>query len=437
MAPGYDDGGREIPRQHHAPAGPPSLGSPVMRTSRIVEHLWRGLRTVVTAADPAPSWLAGRPAAVRRAVVVLLATATVVGFPLCAALAARAHPGADGWATLVGLAEVAPLGLLVRYPLLAWRVGWLAALLTPLAPGDPWGSWAWDPPQIPVFVLAFTVAALRYGRPALWTMFALMVAVLWLWIPGPDSVGGSLALGAYAVLLDALAGRAGARRALHEQAELTRAEYARRAALEERARLARELHDVVAHHMSLIAVQAETAPYRHDAVPEPVRAEFASISAGAREALADMRRLLGTLRGADPPERTPQPTLDDLPALVEGARRAGVPVTLDTAGTAGVPATVGLCAYRVVQESLSNAARHAGRAPVAVAVRRDADLLRVSVVNAAPDVVPQPRAGGHGLAGMRERVTLLGGTLSAGPDGAGGFAVEATFPCADDPEGAL
>jgi signal transduction histidine kinase len=401
---------------------------------------WDALRTVLAGADRGPSWLADRPARLRRLTVAVVAVGTLVGYPLCAGLAARSHPTAGAWAALVGLGEVLPLALLVRYPLLAWRLGWLAALLAPLASDRPWGSWPWDPPQIPLLALAFCVAGLRHGRPVLWTMWALMLAELWIWVPDPsNSIGGSIAFTACTVLLDTLAGRRQVRQALIEQTERTRQEQSRRAVLEDRARIARELHDVVAHHMSLIAVQAETAPYRHQGVQGPVREDFAAISAMARDALTEMRRLLGVLRSEDPtePQRAPQPGIDDLPELVDSARRAGLPVEVSLSGTdTGVPATIGLCAYRVVQESLSNAGRHATGAKVAVSVCRDPEGLRVSVTNGAvsrtrpPDTHATASAGvhGHGLAGMRERVTLVGGSLSAGPDGEGGFAVVAIFP---------
>ena len=145
-----------------------------------------------------------------------------------------------------------------------------------------------------------------------------------------------------------------------------------------------------------------------------------------------MRRLLSALRSderGDPPT-APQPGLGDLPALVDGLRRVGVPVTLTVDGTtAGVPATVGLCAYRVVQESLSNAGRHATGAAVTVHIGREADRLRVQVANDGPFArPPDVPAGGHGLDGMRERVALVGGSLTAGPGPDGGFVVEALFP---------
>jgi signal transduction histidine kinase len=145
-----------------------------------------------------------------------------------------------------------------------------------------------------------------------------------------------------------------------------------------------------------------------------------------------MRRLLGVLREEGPVERSPQPRLDDLPELVDASRRAGIAVDLSMpAGLCRASPGVGLCAYRVVQEALSNAGRHASGAPVAVAVEEDGDVLRLRVENGpGPAAVPSsgPRRTGHGLVGMRERVALLGGSLSAGPGPDGGFAVVALLP---------
>jgi signal transduction histidine kinase len=202
--------------------------------------------------------------------------------------------------------------------------------------------------------------------------------------------------------------------------------------LEERTRIARELHDVVAHHMSLIAVRAETAPYRLTGLPEPAQAEFGSLSQVAREALTEMRQLLGVLRHDQPADLAPQPELADLPALVDAARQAGLPVEL-SAPTAldRVPAGVGVCAYRIVQESLSNASQHAPGAPVTVSVGHDSGAVLLRVAN-GPGGPAGPSGNvhgpGHGLTGMRERVALLGGSLSAGPSPDGGFVVSAVLP---------
>jgi len=239
-------------------------------------------------------------------------------------------------------------------------------------------------------------------------------------------------LSAAAVAADALGVWRRARRALVCAAEATELEQARRAVLEERARIARELHDVVAHHMSLIAVRAETAPFRLAGLEAGVAAEFASLSGGARSALADMRRLLGVLRADQPAALAPAPQLADVPALIEGARRAGVGVVFcQQPGPAPVPGPVGVCAYRIVQESLSNASRHAPGAPVSVTIGHDPHAVLLRVENGPRRAAggPGPAGGpGHGLAGMRERVGLLGGSLAAGPSRDGGFVVSAVLP---------
>jgi signal transduction histidine kinase len=197
------------------------------------------------------------------------------------------------------------------------------------------------------------------------------------------------------------------------------------------------MHDVVAHHMSLIAVQAETAPYRLNDLSEGAKEEFAALSATAREALNDVRRLLGVLRSDGPAERAPQPKLADIAALVETSRRAGLSVDLSMPanGDAAVSHAVGLCAYRIVQEALANASRHAPGAWVHVMVERDPDNLRLDILNGPPTadrhVSVDSGRSGHGVAGMRERVALLGGSLSAEPNILGGFAVSAVLPLAE------
>jgi signal transduction histidine kinase/DNA-binding CsgD family transcriptional regulator len=276
-----------------------------------------------------------------------------------------------------------------------------------------------------VLVLLFCLAGYRLARPALWWMAALMLIPVWLWsgLGWAGQAGLSAGLAALTVAVDATGAWRRDRQELTAQTERAELEGAHRAALEERARIAREMHDVVAHHMSLIAVQAETAPYRLGELPEPVRAEFGELSGAARESLAQMRRLLGVLRSEQPAERIPQPRLADVPELVSTARQAGAPVSLSMpSAAAAAPADVGVCAYRIVQEALSNAARHAPGAAISVSVMREARTVRLVIVNDPPaGPVPadggQPDAGaGHGLAGMRERVAMLGGSLAAGPD---------------------
>ena len=202
------------------------------------------------------------------------------------------------------------------------------------------------------------------------------------------------------------------------------------AAMGERARIARDLHDVVAHHVSAIAVQAESARLTTEGLPDEGRAQFEAIGQTARDALSEMRRLLGVLREDANAEvvRDPQPGLARLNELVETARAAGTPVRLTLDGrVAALPPGVDLCAYRILQEALTNVRRHAPGAAVEVDVEYATDALRLRVRDHGPGGVA-PDLDGHGLLGMRERAILVGGTLSVGPADGGGFAVEAELP---------
>ena len=205
-----------------------------------------------------------------------------------------------------------------------------------------------------------------------------------------------------------------------------------RAAMEERARIARDLHDVVAHHVSAIAVQAESARLTTEGLSEEGRAHFESIGQTARDALTEMRRLLGVLREDASAEaaRDPQPSLAHVNDLVETARAAGSPVTLTLEGTVvPLPTGVDLCAYRILQEALTNVRRHAPGAAVEVELEYQPDALRLRVRDHGSGA-PSEEADGHGLLGMRERAIMVGGTLTAGPAEEGGFAVEAVLPIA-------
>jgi signal transduction histidine kinase len=202
------------------------------------------------------------------------------------------------------------------------------------------------------------------------------------------------------------------------------------AAMGERARIARDLHDVVAHHVSAIAVQAETARLTTEDLPEEGRAHFETISQTARDALAEMRRLLGVLReDADgEAERDPQPGLARLNELVDTARAAGTPVRLTLHGrVAPLPAGVDLCAYRILQEALTNARRHAPGAEVEVELGYGSEALTLRVLDHGPGPA-SPDSDGHGLLGMRERAIMVGGSLTVGPADGAGFVVEAELP---------
>ena len=414
----------------------------------------RGLVDVLVRPDPAPATRWRSPW--QR--LVVYAALGVTTLALCvvtlrhdvhhlhSAVAPGGAGGAGGAAMLIALAALVPLPLAARYPLLGWRIGWLLMLLAPLtADARTWpGGAPWDAVQIPVLLVVACAAGIRHQRPMMWWIWALTLIPWWVWLLAWNAsadLTGSLAIAiaftAATVAVDNLGSRRRTQRALADQAALTGQERARRAVLEERARIAREMHDVVAHHMSLIAVRAETAPYRLSGLSEPVRDEFGSLSGAARAALADMRRLLGVLRDDQPVARAPQPQLSDLSALIDATRQAGVQVELSLPSVLHqVPAGVGLCAYRIVQESLSNASRHAPGAAVTVSVDHDASgiILRVANGPGGPARAAANVYGpGHGLAGMRERVALLGGSLSAVPAAGGGFVVSAVVPLGEDP----
>jgi signal transduction histidine kinase len=397
---------------------------------------WHGLIQVLTGPEPPPVWRWHSPRE-RQVAYAALGVATLA---LCAV---DLVPGVSTLGQLLlAVPVVAPLPLAARYPMLAWRIGWLALLLAPLVPATWRGGWPWGAGQILALLGAFCLAGIRQQRPALWWMWALSLIPWWLWlaadVPNPNGpAGATIIFTAVAVAVDSLGSRLRAQHALAAQTQRTEAERAQRAVLEERARIARELHDVVAHHMSLIAVRAETAPYRLPGLSETARAEFGALSEVAREALAEMRRLLGVLRHDQPAALAPQPQLADLPALIDAARQAGVPVELSAPPALGrVPPGVGVCAYRIVQESLSNASQHAPGAAVIVSVGQEAGAVLLRVANG-----PSGTAGssgdehgpGHGLTGMRERVALLGGSLSAGRSPDGGFVVSAVLPVGETP----
>jgi signal transduction histidine kinase len=215
----------------------------------------------------------------------------------------------------------------------------------------------------------------------------------------------------------------------------TASEQQRRVLVEERNRVARELHDVVAHGLSIIHVQATSAPYRVEGLSDGAKAEFAEIAASARTAMTEMRQLLGVLRSADAAaETTPQPGLGELPALVASVERAGVPVTLELGDRLPEGGLASTSAYRIVQEALSNVVRHAPGADTHVRVEVLADDLVVSVENEAATDAPEPDAkgGGHGLVGIGERAALLGGRAEYGEQPGGGYRVLATLPLGSD-----
>jgi signal transduction histidine kinase len=248
--------------------------------------------------------------------------------------------------------------------------------------------------------------------------------------PGPGSVGPLLLLTASGLVAESGRKRSEAVDALGAT-QVAMAESVReQTAMEERARIARELHDIVAHHLSVIAVQSETARLTSPKLSADARDRFEAIAATAREALTETRRLLGILRedAAGEADREPQPGLDRLADLVDTARDSGTPVRLILQGkVVPLPAGVDLAAYRIVQEALTNARRHAPGADVDVEVTYTDSALSLRVRDYGPGVAEEPVAG-HGLLGMRDRATIAGGSFSCGAAKGAGFAVEAMLP---------
>jgi signal transduction histidine kinase len=406
-------------------------------------ELWRGFVTVLIARDPPPQLRSRRERTLVSAATwigVALLLVALIGILRSASRGGVfvGPSGASFNATQPKAADIAAvLGVLflcLRYPLLAWRIA-IAAIFVLSLVGN---NHAIRLPMAIAIVICYVVAGLRHGRATAWAMSLLNLLPVWAFMPGQERpLLTTLGLLVLQVALDATIVSRRTGHALAEQVAQSELDEAHRALLEERTRIAREMHDVVAHHMSLIAVQAETAPYRLDDLSEGTKEEFAALSSAAREALNDVRRLLGVLRSDGPAERSPQPKLADVATLVEASRRAGVSIDLSMPADDGptISHAVGLCAYRIVQEGLANAGRHAPGAWVQVAVERDPDVLRLDIVNGPPttDASASDDSGrrGHGIVGMRERVALLGGSLSAEPNILGGFAVSAVIPLAE------
>jgi signal transduction histidine kinase len=340
----------------------------------------------------------------------------------------------------------APLALRRRAPLLMWTAIWAAislqALITGNAPAGPYVVFA-------LFVGSYSLAAHSSLRRAL-AGLAIMVPGMAIYLRASHQTGrGILAiheivggeahsailflvgeilafwlLGVFVRARAEAASLAARNAALERQAE--------RAVTAERARISRELHDIVAHHLSVMVLQAAGARARG----MPAAGALEKIELSGRQALTEMRRLLGVLR--EPHEEhglTPQPGVGELEALAESVRAAGLPVRLVVDGDhAKLPTAVGISAYRIVQEALTNIMKHAGPAQAEVAIGCVAGAVTIEVTD---DGAGMPAAGaladGQGLVGMRERVAIFGGELLAGPQPGGGFAVRVRLPLGDQP----
>ncbi|MFF0225699.1 sensor histidine kinase [Streptomyces sp. NPDC004629] len=306
------------------------------------------------------------------------------------------------------------------------------------------GDWPWLPGSFLAHLTVLTVVAIRTRpRTAAWMWLAtagygfVTFTVLGGYSP---NVAPMLLLSAPILLAVTVWHiRRDAEQEVTAQQTVTAHERSRRTLLEERTTIARELHDVVAHHMSVVAIQAEAAPYRVENPPPELEKAFTTIRENAVAALTELRRVLGVVRAEDyeAPE-TPQPTLADLDALLANVREAGLDVEKAVTGAVReLPQGVELSAYRIVQEALSNTLRHAPGASARVEIGYVLGGLGLRIVNGPPPatalVKPSPGAG-HGITGMRERVSMLDGEMTAGPVD-GGYEVTVFLPVAMVSEG--
>ncbi|MBN9613664.1 MAG: sensor domain-containing protein [Actinobacteria bacterium] len=368
------------------------------------------------------------------------------GWPILAAH----HAVPVVFAMLIVVTQVAGLLLAVRRPEIGIALAAPAAAAAALlSSGSPW---PWPVTMLIVQAVLALIVALRRGWRwvlAAWLLPQLaVIAVLTIesasnvpsagFTPGSITnlvISSSITVG-MALLGIVVRAFVEDRGALRNERRVNAELDTKQQELAERNRVAQELHDVVAHSMSVVSVQANTAKYRLPGLDERTEAEFASIAESSRQALGEMRGLLATLRQGDASAPlAPQPSIGDIPGLIESTRQSGTridyrPEMLDTGDTA-VPASTGLTAYRIVQETLSNAVRHAPGAEIMVTLRMSEQDLEITVHNGpahpASPVAPAPGSG-LGLAGLHERVSALGGTVTAGPTDAGGFAVHAALP---------
>lgn len=399
---------------------------PPPRSRRLSIPVPRGLRVLI----PAERLSLVRTAELLMAVILFLTTQNMArDWTMQAAASGRMWvPLPETFALLCGVAASLPVALRDRWPLAAWRTAFV------LLPISLWTSLHGSEPPYPAttvlsYLLVLYSVAVRCDRRI--TLAVWVLTVLTAWIVHPNSMAIVTVVAAVIVLFgyNVRVRRTATSRLAEEERRSRLAEDAQ-AVLEERARIARELHDVVAHHMSVIAIQAEAVPIRAAGDPVQLEAGLAEIRNLSLEAIAELRQVLGVLRDQDGrTETTPQPGLDRVDELVANARSAGLAVLVKRSGSLdGLGPAVELSAYRIVQESLSNAMRHAPGAAVGVELVREGDELRLRVANSRGTGDGGPPGAGQGLVGMRERASLLNGTLAAGPTPSGGFEVAATLP---------
>ncbi len=382
-----------------------------------------------------------------------IAIAAVLALAAVLARGSRSGPFSDQAALVLGLLATAPIAVIRRFPAMA-----IGTVLTASAVFVIFGRLSWSAAAVAGWLIAVAACPVMLPRRQAVLAGVLMEGAVLLGPFGNVTPWDATAAEALAVIAAWGAGemlRARRQAAIDQAAaaEQLRNLSERDAVARERASIARELHDVVAHHVSMIAVRAATAPYAIAGLPDSGQAAFGEIAEEARSALTELRVVLGVLRAPDGASETaPQPRLADLSELLERMSSAGADVVMTVIGEVRpLPGSVELCGYRVVQEGLTNARRHAPGSPVSVQLcYRDATLsVRVSDSGAKaaatlpgpaprPDQDQPPVTGvtGYGLTGLRERVEMLRGRFEAGPDGRGGFLVTALLPIGPEAEAA-
>ena len=355
--------------------------------------------------------------------VVVLVGIPVVG----SAVASGADQGRVPLGLVFGVAAVLPLLVRRTRPFVA-----LAAVLAVAVAAPVDAQFA-----LPIAVLLYTIGSMRSWEATFAAASSVVATGLLYRLAGGNLTTSDLLSTA---LLCAITGGVGlyigsrrtSYKALHERAERLQRErelLAERAVAQERLRIAQELHDVVAHNVSLIVVQAQALGAT--VADDRVTAGTDAIAELGRQAMAEMHRTLRLMRagGDDAAGRQPQPGLADLDGLLERSRAAGLPIDLAIEGRPRpLPQGVDLSAYRILQEALTNVVKHAGRVPTTVTLGYRADALELTVTDSGPARPMTPTPGGHGLVGMRERAALFGGTLTAAPRNGHGFQVQAVLP---------
>ncbi|MBD0840551.1 sensor histidine kinase [Streptomyces sp. TRM68416] len=337
----------------------------------------------------------------------------------------------DAFARLLLLAAGAQLLWRHRYPV-AVAFGTAAAVMVYLGAGYPYG-----PVFLTVALSCFGAIVAGHRRAAwaamgtLWAGHVLVAHWLYRWLPpSGDSAapwGQEIVVAAWVVAIGALSELVRTRREQWAREREERARAARRRADEERLRIARELHDVLAHSISVINVQAGVGLALLDTDPEQARTALTTIRAKSKEALGEVRQVLDTLRAPGAAPRAPAPGLGRLPELVAQAASAGLAVDVE-GETPRLPPATDLAAFRVVQEALTNVVRHSGSRHARVRLDHDRRTLRIRIDDDGPATGADAGGSGNGLAGMRERAAALGGTIEAGPRPDGGFRVLAALP---------